>query len=46
MAQIVKKGKLFVDIFYKPELTKSYELHRDLKSCITLAEAQEILSER
>ena len=34
MSQLVKKGKLYVDILFKPEVMKSFEMHRDLKSCI------------
>ena len=32
---VVKRGKLYMDIFYKPELQKSFKLNLDLRSCIS-----------
>lgn len=36
---IVKRGKLFVDVFYKPEIQREFELHRDIKSCLSIGKA-------
>ena len=40
--RLVKKGKLFLDIFPSSALQQTFEAHRDLKSCLSLQWAEKI----
>jgi hypothetical protein len=44
MSQLVKRGKLLLDINYPSHLQNSFTLHRDLKSCLSLRQATEVFN--